>query len=111
MGMSIDDLDFLLNDANAALEAQFRELEAARSIDGLRNNPTAQPVTPEDPLQALKEKLDSAGPAQPQTVERYVLLTCPSCKAKNRTSLEKLRRMEPKCGGCGENLAFEYPRK
>ena len=108
--MSIDDLDFLLNDANAALEAKFRELEAAESIDEFKHTSGARPAASKDPLQTLKEQLASSAPSEPRTTQRYVLLICPSCKAKNRTSLEKLRLMEPKCGGCGDNLAFEYPQ-
>ena len=109
--MSIDDLDFLLNDANAALEAKFRELEAAEGIDDFKERPDMRVSATKDPLQALKEQLDSTSTESPRpATQRYVLLTCPSCKAKNRTALEKLRRMEPNCGGCSENLTFDYPK-
>ena len=106
--MSHDDLDFLLDDVNAALEAKFRELESSAAVESLRSRAEATSAS-NDPLEALKDQLD--GETSTKT-ERVVLLTCPACKAKNRTSLAKLRAlMEAKCGGCGAALAFEHRRR
>lgn len=112
-----DDLDDdPLADRSAELEARFRELERDAEIEKLRAQqggspgdgtsapPRARPVPgSEDPLAKMKAALD--GEEQPDA-ERYLLVLCPSCNAKNRMSLTKVRTQNPICGGCRASLAF-----
>ncbi len=55
-----------------------------------------------DPLGDLKAALD--GEARPQ--QRYLVVMCPSCSAKNRVPLERLRARLPVCGRCKTDLSF-----
>jgi hypothetical protein len=118
--MDPDDLDDFLNGNRADLEARFRELEQEAEIERIRQESGAPPpkdrdrsVAPEDgraeqgegsggdPLSEMKAALDSDA-----ELERYLLVICPSCDAKNRMSLTKVRTMTPVCGRCKKELAF-----
>lgn len=131
--MSIDDeLDDLL-DADRELEAAFRDLTAQADLDALkrrgktssqgrtraRSKPSGSSKPEEkrpnkkkttrsskpdssDPLGDLKAALDGDAPAG----KRYVVVVCPSCSAKNRVPLERLRTKVPVCGRCKTDLSF-----
>jgi len=47
-------------------------------------------------------------PAAPGTLSRPVTVRCPSCAARNRVDLTRLRA-GPKCGGCGRPLGLDRP--
>jgi hypothetical protein len=112
-----DDLDDLLDDRRADLEARFRELEHEAEIERLRAQsggapkppPTAKkgeggtpPASGEtDPLADLKAAVGSNAP-----LERYMLVLCPRCEAKNRLSLTKVRTLNARCGRCKQDLSF-----
>ena len=131
-----DDLDDLLDGKRAEIEARFLELEREAEIDRLRreagqpargggpagqasSRTDARPGDPgisgeqrgsqgarassstEDPLAGMKAALDSEGDP-----ERYLLVICPQCEAKNRVSLTRVRTGSPLCGRCKQSLAF-----
>jgi hypothetical protein len=121
--MSADDVDDLLDDGESELEARFRELEQEAEIARMRSR-SARPVGADaravetapsegspvagavgaqgdDPLADLKSALDGDREA-----ERYLLVLCIHCGAKNRMSLTRARRLTPLCGGCKKELAF-----
>ena len=107
----LDDLD-LGGEREAKLEARFQELEREAELEKLRrkeglggHGPEARP-TGNDPLSKMKAALDGEGKRRSVSTAR-VLLLCPSCGAKNRTNLEKLRKRLPLCGGCKKPLSFE----
>jgi|GEM_PF-2223456 len=52
----------------------------------------------QDPTAALKARL--AGKTEPL----FLVVLCPSCGSKNRTSLDRLRSAVPRCGRCGGDL-------
>lgn len=122
--MDPDDLDDFLNGNRADLEARFRELEQEAEIERIRQESGAPPPPKErdrsaerdrgqseqgegggpsggDPLSEMKAALDSDG-----ELERYLLVICPHCDAKNRMSLTKVRSMTPVCGRCKQELSF-----
>lgn len=121
--MDPDDLDDFLDGKRADLEARFEELENEAEIDRMRKNAGAPPPRREraaapdgdddkasasagaaagdDPLSDMKDALDGDG-----EMERYLLVVCPGCKAKNRMSLKKVRTAAPKCGKCKQDLSF-----
>ena len=119
--MDPDDLDEFLDGKRADLEARFEELENEAEIDRMRNSAGAPPPRREraaapdddgdapadappagaDPLSDMKDALDGDG-----EMERYLLVVCPGCKAKNRMSLTKVRTAAPKCGKCKQDLSF-----
>lgn len=131
--MSSDDLGDVLGPDEADLEARFRELEreeelarmrsgrpagerpgekdAARSSDTASRSsggpprgerpPRGEQSSDDDDLADLKAAVESDAP-----LERYVLALCPGCQAKNRVSLTKLRKGEPRCGRCKRDLSF-----
>ena len=108
--LAIDPDDLLDDDARKAdLEARFRELEREEELERLRkgggskkrSSTSAGSNTGPDDLSDMKAQLDDD--AEP---ERFVLLLCPHCEAKNRTSLTKVRTRLPRCGGCHKPLSF-----
>lgn len=113
--MGIDDLDDILNTTDE-LEARFRELESQVELDALRAEAEAElqgrrrpspppdpgPTREADPLAAMKARLDSDGPAR----VRYMTVLCPSCAAKNRVPLDRVRHQQPMCGACRTDLAY-----
>jgi hypothetical protein len=119
--MDPDDLDDFLNGNRADLEARFRELEQEAEIERIRQESGAPPSkdgdrsaerdrsraeqgeggSGGDPLSEMKAALDSDA-----ELERYLLVICPHCDAKNRMSLTKVRTMTPVCGRCKQELAF-----
>ena len=112
-----DDLD-PLDDRQAEIEARFRELERDAEIERLRaqqgggeRKPGSPPRASEapgqapDPLAKMKAALDREDAPEPEG-ERYLLVLCPQCNAKNRMSLSKVRTQNPICGGCRAPLAF-----
>lgn len=114
--MDPDDLDDFLNGNRADLEARFRELEQEAEIDRIRQESGAPPPPKDkdqsadpaeqdggggDPLSDMKAALDSDA-----ELERYLLVICPRCDAKNRMSLTKVRTLTPVCGRCKQELAF-----
>jgi hypothetical protein len=114
--MSIDDLDDILSTADE-LEARFRELESQVELDAMRAEAEAElrrrpvdvgpaasirPETEADPLAAMKATLDGQGPAR----VRYMTVLCPSCEAKNRVPLDRVRHQQPMCGACRTDLAY-----
>lgn len=108
--MSTDDIDLeleaLLGDRDAELEARFRELEGGADLEALkreaaRQGPGADAAPADDPLAAMKASVD--GRARPK--RPYVVLLCPSCGGKNRASVERLREELPRCGRCKAELA------
>lgn len=117
--MSTKDLDLLaaeaeldaLLDVDSDLEFRFRELAGGGFDSGFRQAqdtrrstarqpPPQSPPPTDDPLAALKRAVEG------REAERYVLLLCPSCQGKNRTSLGRLRTHLPRCGRCKAELAF-----
>jgi hypothetical protein len=123
-----DDIDDLLDDRKADLEARFRELERDAEIERMRGGaprpegragpPPAEPQRPSagaganaeppaasgakaDPLADLKAAVEGSAP-----LERYLLVLCPHCDAKNRMSLGKVRTASPVCGRCKRELSF-----
>jgi hypothetical protein len=116
----IDDLDDIIDPRKAELEARFRELEYEAEIERLREQggggpaprpgaepggapPDAEPGPDpgvEDPLSDLKAAVDGS-----REVERYLLVVCPGCGARNRMSLTRVRTANPICGGCKGDLA------
>ena len=112
-----DDLDDLLDGRKAEVEERFRELEHEEEIERLRQKAGAPPRPPqgekrpagapdpgsapgEDPLADLKAAVSGA------EVERYLLVECPHCQGKNRVAVSKLRRLNPVCGRCRQELSF-----
>lgn len=75
------------------LERRFRDLEQREEVDRLRER-------------AAREEPESAPPRTQSGPERFVLLTCPDCGAKNRTSLRKLLSHLPRCGRCRAEVSF-----
>ena len=117
--MSSDDLDDVLDDREADLEARFRDLERQAEIERLRtesgapprDTPGAQPAPPPaekpgapDPLADLKAAVEGSG-----ELPLYLLVLCPHCEGKNRVSLAKVRSLKPMCGRCKKDLAFPKP--
>jgi hypothetical protein len=123
-----DDFD-PLDDRQAELEARFRELERDAEIERLRAQGGAPRekgqgsatrekggATPRggseatDPLAEMKQRLDrdpaDAAPVDSEEGERFLLVLCPSCQAKNRMSLTRVRTGTPICGGCRAPLSF-----
>jgi len=115
-----DDFD-PLDDRQAELEARFRELERDAEIERLRAQGGAPRekgqggATPgrgseaSDPLAEMKERLDrdpEEAPTEAKEGERFLLVLCPKCQAKNRMSLTKVRTGSPICGGCRSSLSF-----
>ena len=112
-----DDLDDLLDDGRAELEARFQELEREAEIESMRQEsgrsatppdratPDAEDGEPKgseaDPLSEMKDALDSD-----EELERYLLVLCPGCGAKNRMSLTRVRTAKPICGRCRKDLSF-----
>jgi hypothetical protein len=114
-----EDLDDLLDDRRADLEARFRELEHEAEIERLRGQsggsskkapPAASAPEPSatgtatgesDPLADLKAAVDGSAP-----LERYMLVLCPHCEAKNRLSLTKVRTLNGRCGRCKKDLSY-----
>jgi hypothetical protein len=109
-----DDIDDLLDDRRADLEARFRELEREAEIERMRGGaPRPRTATPpaeeeappaaakSDPLADLKAAVEGSAP-----LERYLLVLCPHCDAKNRMSLAKVRTASPVCGRCKRELSF-----
>jgi hypothetical protein len=110
-----DDLDELLDDRRPDLEARFQELERDAEIERIRQQtgappPRAQasaspsedpPAAGDDPLSEMKDAIDSD-----KELERYLLVLCPKCGAKNRMSLTRVRTAKPICGRCKEDLSF-----
>ncbi len=114
--MSSDDLDDVLDDREADLEARFRELERQAEIDRLRAEsgaapraaPEGEPAPPPgqkagapDPLADLKAAVEGSA-----ELPLYLLVLCPHCEGKNRVSLAKVRSLRPICGRCKKDLAF-----
>lgn len=115
--MSTDDLDDFLDGNRAELEARFEELEQEAEIERMRREGGAPPPRRErtaggtddreqaaggdDPLSEMKDALDSD-----KELERYLLVLCPACDAKNRMSLTKVRTASPVCGRCKKDLSF-----
>ena len=117
-----DDLDDLLDGRKAEVEERFRELEHEEEIERLREKAGAPRRPPQsgdarpgggeqgapgpnaapgdDPLADLKAAVSGS------EVERYLLVECPHCQGKNRVALSKLRRLNPVCGRCKQELAF-----
>jgi hypothetical protein len=116
-----DDVDDVLDDRRAELEARFQELERDAEIERLRQQagapprerpaPDAAPAAEDppdgkkpsagDPLAGMKAALDTEG-----ELERYLLVICPHCDAKNRMSLTRVRTAKPVCGRCKQDLSF-----
>lgn len=119
--MDPDDLDEFLDGKRADLEARFEELEKEAEIDRMRDSagappprrqraaapdddgdaPADAPPAGPDPLSEMKDALDGDG-----EMERYLLVVCPGCKAKNRMSLTRVRTAAPICGKCKQDLSF-----
>jgi len=120
--MDPDDLDDPLGSKEAELEARFRELEHQAEVERLRtaagggaHEPASATEPPSagsaggghatasnpDPLGDLKAAV--SGEAK---LERYLLVLCPHCQAKNRMSLTKVRTLGPICGRCKKDLSF-----
>ena len=129
--MGFDELDDLL-DGDDELEAAFRELDAQLKMEEMRKkggatrgkstsrkatgnaskkstraNPTA------DPLKDLKAAFggkqgaaDKKAKTRQGPVKRYLVVVCPSCDAKNRVPLERLKKKLPVCGRCKTDLSF-----
>lgn len=115
-----DDLD-PLDDRQAEIEARFRELERDAEIERLRaqqgagsgrSGPPPDGGKPAggapDPLASMKAALERDEAPSPDAApgERYLLVLCPHCQAKNRMSLTRVRTQNPICGGCKAPLAF-----
>ena len=114
--MSVDLDDLLDGGKRAEMEARFRELEREAEIEELRRKagvpPGAagdapdpgkarrKPAAP-DPLADMKAALNSDEP-----LERYLLVLCPACDARNRMSLTRVRGADPICGRCKADLSF-----
>ena len=115
-----DDVNDLLDDGRAELEARFRELEHEAEIDRLRQQSGAAPRRPpapepaassqpeggpahraDDPLAGMKAALDGEG-----ELERYLMVLCPGCGAQNRMSLRRVRTARAICGRCKADLSF-----
>jgi hypothetical protein len=125
-----DDLDDILGDGRKAeMESRFRELEQQEELERMRRGEPPRSrsssggasTSSNDDLADLKSKLGDddddapAASAQPRAqaddaasadAERYVLILCPKCSAKNRTSLTKVRTRLPRCGACKASLSF-----
>ena len=93
-----DELDELL-DPEGALEAKFDAL--AKQIE---RGQAGAGAGSDDPLRALKERLDNDQEAGHRT--GYVVLLCPRCGAKNRADRERLRGELPRCGRCQAELIW-----
>jgi len=119
-----DDVDDVLDDRRAELEARFQELERDAEIERLRQQagapprdrqpppagekpsagekpPAGEKPSAGDPLAGMKAALDTEG-----ELERYLLVICPHCDAKNRMSLTRVRTAKPVCGRCKQDLSF-----
>ena len=115
-----DDIDDVLDNHKADLEARFRELERDAEIERMRGGPRAErggppPTEPNpaatpgpkpggtdgDPLADLKAAVEGSA-----ALERYLLVLCPHCDAKNRMSLTRVRTASPVCGRCKRELSF-----
>lgn len=99
------ELDALLGDPDAELEARFRELEGEPDLAALKARAAAgggrvDPAAGEDPLAAMKASV------QGRPAEAYVIVMCPSCGGKNRAKVARLRQELPRCGRCKADLAF-----
>jgi hypothetical protein len=102
--MSYDDdfdpyTDPLRESTDDELEKRFRDLEQQEEVEALRQRMTHEPGAEENPR-------SRAHPRGAEAEERWVLLTCPECGAKNRTSLQKLQTHLPRCGRCKAEVWF-----
>ncbi|MGB0588553.1 MAG: hypothetical protein ACPGU1_02630 [Myxococcota bacterium] len=100
----------------------------ARKASGRAKATRATSKAPHDPLADLKAAFDGkAAPNKKKTtskpkaaakkpratskakgsVQRYLVVVCPSCGGKNRVPLERLRKSLPVCGRCKTDLSFE----
>lgn len=109
----IDELNDLLDDKDAQLEAEFRDLEQEAEVTQLKRKiASGGDPSSDDPLADLKGDLDGKPSGtqrqarEPTDAERFILVLCPKCKAKNRTNLERVRTHLPRCGRCREPLTF-----
>lgn len=115
----MDELDAYIDGNRAELEARFRELEQEDEIRRMRQRgggapppetddagakggeaPPRRDPGADDPLADLKAAVDGS-----REVERYLLVICPACGAKNRMSLSRVRTKNPVCGACKEDLS------
>jgi ribosomal protein L40E len=121
--MTHDEHDDPLDDNRDELEARFRELEQDAEIERLRQEAGRAPAsgprgagasTTDDDLSDLKASVDH-GDQAPEAeadadaeadAEAYLLVICPECGARNRTSLRKVRASQPICGRCKALLSF-----
>jgi hypothetical protein len=99
------ELDALLGDPEAELEARFRELEGEPDLAELKARAAAAgghaaPGPSEDPLASMKASV------QGRQAEHYLIVMCPSCGGKNRAKVARLRQELPRCGRCKADLAF-----
>lgn len=122
--MHDDDYDELTTRID--LEARFRELEAEAEIErmggrraerrpgardaGAQRGASQRASRADDPLADLKAQFErssarAAGVGAKEPIDPWVIVLCPSCQAKNRTPLARLRRADPICGACGRTLA------
>ena len=113
-------------DAQIQLDALRRDAPRGASKKGSRpepkgSKPDTRGATP-DPLADLKSALDgqerpakggrSAERSKPAEGRdqapkaRYLVVVCPSCGAKNRVPLDRLRERLPICGRCKTDLSF-----
>lgn len=111
--MHDDDVDDILDDGRAELEARFEELEREAEIERMRQQSGAGPAPRDraqrdrpggggsDPLAEMKDALESDG-----ELERYLMVLCQGCGAKNRMSLTRVRTAKPICGRCKQDLSF-----
>lgn len=81
----------LVDAADAAMRSMVRYAQRV-SITSRGVHREGAPV----PVGALASPLDAA---------RAIIVECPSCKAKNRVPLSRVKDTPPRCGGCKESLA------
>lgn len=97
------ELEQLLGDQDEELEARFRELERGGSHGQASTSPA------DDPLADLKAEV--AGERRRETArkpaQRFLVVLCPGCKAKNRVPLNRVPQDLPRCGRCSEDLVRE----
>lgn len=106
------DADDPIDGERARVEARFRELERDEELRRMRGGPAPDAAAAgsgepgADDLAGMKAALGGEDERAADPGERYVVLLCPSCAAKNRTSLTRVRHSLPRCGACKKPLWF-----
>ena len=73
-------------------------------LDGTAPGGDAQGAPPPSDGERREQGTREDPPDEQTTREAALIVICPGCKAKNRVSLARVRRLTPLCGQCKQEL-------